>query len=359
MGEEAVDDLVNAHAGFAPDGWSQSAWRRDEGLAHIIQRLVTNPWTKALLSINDLFQQSSGEFFQREQIKAVQLPLTTHSVSSPVGLGSDSLPVQVTLEGVDTYLADSMQFMLELGCRIADGGVYYIMPSFRGETADERHLCQFFHSEAEIPGGLEDVMALIERYVTHLAGAFLLRHDEWRVSADADLSHVEAAGARGEEGFARVSHAEAVARLDQPEHTMSVAGGGHVVTAAGERELLRQFGGGPVWLTGAPVLAVPFYQAVQEQTPECAETADLLMGIGETVGAGARHATGSATRDALLRHQVDEGDYEWYVTMKDVAPLKTAGFGMGVERFMLWLLRHSDIRDMQILKRFNGEYSVP
>lgn len=55
----------------------------------------------------------------------MHLPVTTGSISSPMGRGSDSLPVKVKLEGVETYLADSMQFLLEYGCRLTNKGVYY------------------------------------------------------------------------------------------------------------------------------------------------------------------------------------------------------------------------------------------
>ena len=99
----------------------------------------------------------------------MHLPVTTGSISSPMGRGSDSLTVRINLEGIDTYLADSMQFLLEYGCRLNLKGVYYVMPSFRGEKADERHLCQFYHSEAEIPGKLENVMNLVDEYIKYLS----------------------------------------------------------------------------------------------------------------------------------------------------------------------------------------------
>ena len=103
----------------------------------------------------------------------MHLPVTTGSISSPMGRGSDSLPVKINLEGVNTYLADSMQFLLEYGCRLNSNGVYYVMPSFRGEKADNRHLCQFYHSEAEIPGTLNDVMNLVDEYIKYLSRELL------------------------------------------------------------------------------------------------------------------------------------------------------------------------------------------
>ena len=71
-----------------------------------------------------------------------------------------------------------MQFMLEYGCRMFKEGCYYIMPSFRGEEADERHLCQFYHSEAEIPGTLDDVMKLVEEYLIYLSRRLLEEFSE-------------------------------------------------------------------------------------------------------------------------------------------------------------------------------------
>lgn len=105
----------------------------------------------------------------------MHLSVTTGSISSPMGKRSDSSSVKVNLEGVDTYLAYTMQFLLEYGCRLTEKGCYYIMPSFRGEKFDERHLCQFYHSEAEIPGTLEDVMNLVNEYIKYLSKKILVR----------------------------------------------------------------------------------------------------------------------------------------------------------------------------------------
>ncbi len=68
-----------------------------------------------------------------------------------------------------------MKFFLEYACCVNKNGCYYIAPSFRGEKADDRHLSQFFHSETEIIGNLDDVMNLIESYVRHLVqfGGFM------------------------------------------------------------------------------------------------------------------------------------------------------------------------------------------
>lgn len=62
-----------------------------------------------------------------------------------------------------------MQFLLEYSLRFENSGVFYLMPTFRGEDTDERHLSQFYHAESEIIGDLSDVMFLCEEYVKFLS----------------------------------------------------------------------------------------------------------------------------------------------------------------------------------------------
>ena len=83
------------------------------------------------------------------------------------------------------------------------------------------------------------------------------------------------------------------------------------------------------------------------------------MGIGETVGCGERHNDYNELLESLSEHNVSISEYEWYVTVKKKYPLNTSGFGMGTERFFMWILKCDDIRNMQICLRFNGENITP
>ena len=100
---------------------------------------------------------------------------------------------------------------------------------------------------------------------------------------------------------------------------------------------------------------VPFYQRSVEGK---AKNADLLMGIGETVGCGERWATGDEIASALEKRGIGLEEYEWYMKMKQEVPMQTAGFGMGIERFLLFILGKEDIREMQVFRRFNDGKDV-
>lgn len=132
--------------------------------------------------------------------------------------------------------------------------------------------------------------------------------------------------------------------------------GNKFITPVGEKALM-DIQGGIVWLTNMDKRIVPFYQAVAEDQQH-ALCADLLFGIGEVVGAGQRHLRAESVEQALKEHGVDEDAYRWYIEMRKQYPMQTSGFGLGTERFILWLLQHDDIRDCQLLPRFNRLTSI-
>ena len=324
--------------------------------------VLANPWYKLLVKLENLVSIETMKFYEEKGIITMHLPVTTGSISSPMGRGSDSLPVKVNLEGVDTYLADSMQFLLEYGCRLNEKGVYYVMPSFRGEKADERHLCQFYHSEAEIPGNLNDVMNLVEEYVKYLSKKILENFKDELEKAIGDISHIEKI-ANYSGNFPRITFDQAEQSLkkkfgDNINDYIEYNDGWRNITRKAEQELIKIYDG-IVWITNYDILAVPFYQQFDNDLAGTTKNADLLFGIGETVGCGERHQNDVDLLKSLKLHEVDKDEYEWYIKLKEKYPLQTAGFGMGIERYLMWVLKASDIRNMQICLRFNGKNILP
>jgi asparaginyl-tRNA synthetase len=320
-------------------------------------RALSDPWFRDLVALQDAITTATYDFFGGKGMRTLHMPITTGSISSPMGLGSDSKPVSIDLFGVPTYLADSMQFMLEYGCRLHQAGCYYLMPSFRGEDPDETHLCQFYHSEAEIPGTLDDVIALVEGYLRSMTSAILDSCGEI-ISRRSDPRRLLGLAQLGG-SLPRVTVDEALRLLDGRSGMSRVNDAGvRVLTRAGEQALIAKFGGF-VWLTHPTHLSVPFYQAFADPEGRTAAAADLLFGMGETVGSGQRHQTGDDLLLAFQRHGVDPEAYDWYLQMRNAYPMQTSGFGLGVERYLCWLLDHKDIRDMQILPRVNGVEIIP
>lgn len=315
-------------------------------------KALNNEWYVSIAEIENLIQKYTMLFYEKKGIKTMYLPVTCGSISSPMGLGSDSLPVKVKMHGIDTYLCDSMQFYLEYGTRLYKNGAYYIMPSFRGENEDNRHLSQFFHSEVEISGTLEDVISLAEEYIRYLSLNILRDYGDKIQKIAGTTEHIE--DVINKRKFPEITFEDACILLNNSEkYIENHKEGFRTINSLGEKELIKHFKG-IVWLKNFDAISVPFYQSTIDNG-KYAKNADLLFGIGETLGAGERHENAEELRKALKLHDVDENEYKWYVEMKEKYPLKTSGFGMGIERFILWLTKDDDIRDCQLIPRFNGK----
>lgn len=313
--------------------------------------VLKDPWYRCVSSTTSAMIRSTFEYFLGLGYQPVLAPVTTGAISSPMGLGSDSLPVSTQILGEETYLADSMQFQLEALLRLHDRGVFYIMPTFRGEEHDQRHLNQFFHAEAELRGCLADVQAIVSGYVMALTRALL--NDELRpliMEAAGSVDHLDSLLAVEE--IPVISYAEA-RRMLPTSRSWNPLPQGYSLTDAGEKELVEAFGQA-VWVERPPVATVPFYQ--RSDDGETALAADLLFArTGEVAGCGERWVDADQVRTALRAHAVSEEAYWWYLTMKSLTPLGTCGFGLGFERFMQWALKCPDIRDLQLFPRLKGQ----
>jgi asparaginyl-tRNA synthetase len=316
----------------------------DTGVS-VVRRLLTDPNAVLIAQLHDIICTATHSFWQQRQGASPLLPITTGAVSSPMGQGSDSTPVEVLLGGHPTYLADSMQFHLELAVRILDAPCYYLMPSFRGEDADRTHLPQYFHSEAELDGGLDDVIATAEDYVRHLVAEIVTHCADGLSGYASGTDHLQDFLRQGP--LPRLTFDDAAAVV--PEYVQHHAGW-RTLGRDGEEALMRKMGGA-LWLTEFDHLSVPFYQAFRRGQRDVAANADLLLGCGEVIGAGERHPDAANLTEALGLHGVDDRPYRWYVEMKRLRPRQTAGFGLGVERLLMWVLGCDDIRQVQLIPR--------
>jgi aspartyl/asparaginyl-tRNA synthetase len=313
---------------------------------HIV---LQSEWYKNMFELYSDIIKFTNEFYNLKDFSAAALPITTTSISSPMGLGSDSLPVKIDLLGQETYLADSMQFLLEYTLRFNQKGVYYIMPSFRGEDSDERHLSQFYHSEVEIVGGLDDIIRLGEEYIKYVSSFIIKKYYYRQMGVSPDyVNNIQRIIGLNE--FPRIHFKDAVELLANEFHEgIDIRDGLKIINSKGEKYLIEKYKGA-VWLTHLEHKSVPFYQQYDKNNPKYSLAADLLIGMGETLGCGER-ADFNSVQKSLKDHHVRFDDYEWYIAMKRDYPLRTSGFGLGVERFIAWLTGNFDIRNMPVVYR--------
>ncbi len=318
--------------------------------------IFSTPWYKLISELSSQFLSATHHFYENEGIKPISLPITTGSISSPMGKGSDSLPVKINLFSKETYLADSMQFQLECLVRVFDKGVYYVMPTFRGEEADQRHLNQFFHSEVEFIGDLKDAIKLAEQYFIYITSQIVKKNGELIEKYGLKTEHLRKVISM--KNFPQITYNDALKLLGNDSVYLSTIDNNiKVINSKGEQKIIEELGG-ICWLTYYPSEIAPFYQA-RCNNGELSLTADLLCGIGEVLGLGERQKTKEKLNQNLNICEVSNEEYIWYLNMKYKYPLQTSGFGLGMERYLLWILEHSDIRDIPVFQRLKGLENIP
>ena len=342
--DKPVVDLVRP-----PQSWKS-------GTNHL-ESLINEPWYQHLSSIASTVFCTTVDFFETAGASSISVPATTMSVSSPMGLGSDSLPVKTKINGNTVYLADSQQFQLELGLRIAGKSQYYISNSFRGEDVDDTHLSEFSHAEIEIFGDLENIITLAENYIRSLVKALIARNSDDIIGVVGNTDHLLHFLAETS-AFKRIRFDDAMEMVGEtPGMFEEIAPGILAITRQCEQFLMTELGA-PLWLTHMPTMACPFYQRPVGNGAFCS-SADLLLGPGEILGSGARCVDAEEVRLSIARHEVRAEDYDWYISMKEMKPMETAGFGLGLERFYMWVMQTDDIRDCTMWIRRNGEVLGP
>jgi asparaginyl-tRNA synthetase len=301
---------------------------------------LRSPRVSALMRIRSNMIGAIHEFFRSEGFVEVDCPtLVTAAVEGGATL------FKVDYFGRPVYLTQSVQFYQEASI-FALEKVYSVQPSFRAEKSrTSRHLTEFWHVEAEIAhAGLEELLGLVERLVRHI----VLRTAETSENELRILGRrVRSAEVEGR--FPRITYAEALETLSR----RGVEAYWGLDIGADEERIISSEFEAPVFLTHFPRRLKAFYHKPDPSNSEVTLSADLLAprGHGEIVGSGVRIDSYEELYNRILEEGLDPQDYSWYLDLRRFGSVPHAGFGLGVERVLRWILDLPHVRMASLFPR--------
>jgi len=251
--------------------------------------------------------------------------------------------------GRQTYLTVSGQLNVESYC-LALSKVYTFGPTFRAEDSNtSRHLAEFWMIEPEV--AFADLSANADLAEDFLKTVFKDVLDE---RADDMAFFVERidkdAVARLEHlirtPFVRMDYGEAIAILERSGEKFEFpVKWGLDLQSEHERYLTERHVRGPVVVVNYPKDIKAFYMRLNDDGRTVAAMDVLVPGVGDIIG-GSQREERLAVLDARMAEHGLGDELWWYRDLRRYGTVPHAGFGLGLERLVLYMTGMENIRDV-------------
>jgi len=255
--------------------------------------------------------------------------------------------------GEPAYLTQSSQMYLETGIP-AVGDCFCLLPSYRAEkSSTRRHLAEFHHLEAECPFiTFEELLDRVEDLVVDVVERVMKRGGSLLASVNPNLAAMK-------RPFKRMTYRDALVYcrdnlIYKDEETQTHFDFGDDIPEGPERKMTDKIGE-PILLHRFPAALKSFYMQKCDDDREVTESVDLLVpGVGEVVGGSMRMWKEEELAAAYKREGMDPKPYYWYTDQRKYGTCPHGGYGLGLERFVCFVLGIHHIRDACLFPRYRG-----
>jgi asparaginyl-tRNA synthetase len=257
-----------------------------------------------------------------------------------------------------TYLTVSGQLEAE-AFALALSKVYTFGPTFRAENSNtSRHASEFWMIEPEIAFcDLNGNMDLAEEFIKYLiTNARKHCPDEMELFAKfVDKELLARLDFVAERRFQRITYSDAVDLLKKSGEKFEFPiDYGLNLQSEHERWLTEKHFKCPVTVFSFPKEIKPFYMRLNDDGKTVAAMDLLVPGIGEIVGGSQREERLEMLEENMRRHNMDPGDYKWYLDLRRYGTVPHSGFGLGFERMLMFITGVPNIRDVIPFARTPG-----
>lgn len=291
---------------------------------------IRSPKSAAIMKIRSTIFSSIHEFFLVNGFYEIQSP-------SFVGGSVEGGATLFETEYFDkkAYLTQSWQLYAEA---MVDSlwKIYTVAPSFRAEKSRTwRHLTEFWHAEAEVAFKTnDDVIDLEEKLVKHVVKNVLMKNADELKLLKRDTTILENVVNKP---FLRMKYEEVIDLANRSGLKLEY---GADLGADEERAITSKMDI-PLFSIDYPAKLKPFYHKPDPKDPKHVLCNDLLApeGYGEIIGGGQRVDDKETLLRRLKEEGLNENDYNWYIDLRRYGAIPHSGFGVGVDRLVMWICK--------------------
>jgi len=299
------------------------------------QLWIRSPRQAAILRIRAEVIKACRDFLDSRGFVLTDAPIFT-----PAAVEGTTTLFEVPYFGEKAYLTQSGQLYVEATIA-AFGKVYCFGPTFRAEKSKTpRHLTEFWMVEPEMAFcEFEENLKVQEDMVTYIVKTVLEKRRRELETLKRDVKPL----LKVEPPFERISYTEAIDMLQKAGFQIEW---GEDLGAPHERYISLQFEK-PVFVHRYPAKAKAFYMQPDPENPEVVLCADLMApeGYGEIIGGSQRIHNLKLLEKRIEEFGLPKQAYEWYLDLRRYGSVPHSGFGLGIERTVMWICKLKHIRE--------------
>lgn len=302
--------------------------------------------------------EGAGEMFKVTTLEIEKTPLNN----------KNKIDYEQDFFGKETNLTVSGQLEAE-SLAMGLGKVYTFGPTFRAENSNtSRHLAEFWMIEPEMAFyDLEDNMELAEEFIKSVIKDLinecpedleylnkrLLDEDKSKpMNERNELNLLERLDFVVNNDFKKITYTEAfdILKNSKPNKKKKfkypILEWGVDLQSEHERFLVEKHFKKPVIIYDYPAKIKAFYMRMNEDGKTVKAMDILFPGIGEIVGGSQREERLDVLKARIKDLNIEEEELWWYLDLRKYGTVKHSGFGLGLERLILFATGMSNIRDV-------------
>lgn len=339
------------------------------GIPHL--RLRTNTFN-AVFRVRSAVSACIHEFFQARRYVYVHTPIITASDCEGAGevfkvtaigyddrFKSEEEYYRNDFFGQKAGLSVSGQLEGEVAA-MALGKIYTFGPSFRAENSNTpKHAAEFWHIEPEAAfAELSDIIEVAEELIKHIIGTCLTKCLPEMTFFDkfVEPGLIEKLKTVAGHKFGVVEYTEAIEILGKADvKFVFEPKWGEDIQTEHERYLTETVFKKPIFVVNYPKDIKSFYMKQNPDGKTVAATDLLVPGVGEIIGGSEREADLGKLLQAMKDKNMTTDEYEDYIALRRFGSVPHSGFGLGLERILMYVTGIANIRDVILYPRTAGD----
>lgn len=230
------------------------------------------------------------------------------------------------------------------------GLIYTFGPTFRAENSNTpRHLAEFWMIEPEMAFyDIHDNMDLAEEMLKYLVQYALdnCQDDLTFLNNMYDKELLNRLNTVAVSTFKRITYTEGIEILEKSGHKFEFPVKWGIDLQREHESFLVEHFKVPVIVTGYPKEIKAFYMKQNEDGKTVRAMDVLFPYVGEIIGGSQREENYDKLKKRIDEMNIPEKDLWWYLELRKFGTCPHAGFGLGLERLVLFVTGMQNVRDV-------------